>query len=220
MYRYLRHFGLLTLLTLTSAMTTHAALINPSDSIENLDLRWGKNESNFLQAFDESQHVALQHNQVNVDYLVGQNLDVGSQFRGVNRSNSQLTLSAGKYSSHLIHFDPNGTKSGSFHNARFSFKDNIVAIILGGEYLNASDVILGVSTTRYEKSTSRKMETGDRFFLENSHTLMIDKVGVGRYWVDDVRVITESVPEPGSWALFGMGLICLIGARKVASKQN
>lgn len=218
MYRYLRHFGLFSMLTLGISLNAYATLINESGAINHLDLRWGKTESNSLQAFNEQQNLYISENAVKVDYLVGTNLFFGQTFNGVNKSKSGLYLGAGSYNSHLIHFDPLGTRTGQVKDQRFNFEESIVAIILGGEYLNASDLIFGSATTRYENSFSRKMEKHDFLYLENPYTLLLDKVSVGRYWIDDVRVITHNVPEPSSWGLFGLGLLSLVCARKLIHK--
>jgi hypothetical protein len=216
MYRHICSFGLFALLSLNLSTQAQAALMSPSNSINNLNLTWSQSESNSLQAFNEAQNILINNNTIKVDYLVGQNLSTGQLFTGVNHSNSNLYLQEGRYSSHLLHFDPTSNNGGNIQNQRFEFSDNIVAIILGGEYLNLSDYVLGNLSTQYESSISRRMETNDLFVLESSNTLLVDKVSVGRYWIDDVRVITQSVPEPSTWAIFGLGLIGLIGARKLS----
>lgn len=197
-------------------MNIQAALISPTSTIDGLNLGWSQSESSFLQAFNEKQNILIKANTVLVDYLFGNNLSLGQQFTGVNHSYSSLYLEEGIYSSHLLHFDPINNRSGKVKKQRFEFNNNIVAIILGGEYLNLSDYLLGNATTQYESSISRRMETNDFLSLESSNTLLVDKVSVGRYWIDDVRIITQRVPEPSSWALFGLGLLGLVGARKLS----
>ena len=215
MQRQLFSLGFITLLSILFTVSTHAALILPTKSIEGLDLTWGQTESNSIQAFNEVQNTHINAKTINVDYLVGQNVFIGQKFTGVRHSKSNLYLSEGNYSSHLLHFDPFNDRSGNTDKLRFEFTDTIVAIILGGEYLNLSDHLLGNTNTLYEKSISRRMETHDRFILENTNTLLVDKVSVGRYWIDDARIITQNVPEPSAWAIFIIGLICLFGARKL-----
>ena len=51
--------------------------------------------------------------------------------------------------------------------------------------------------------------------IKSNNILLVEKVSVGGYWIDDVRVITQKVPEPSSWAIFGIGLLGLIGARNL-----
>lgn len=216
MYQRIFNFGLLTLLSINLSITAQAALISPTSSIDGLNLGWSQNESNTLQAFNENQNILIKANTIQVDYLVGINLSLGQQFTGVTHSYSNLYLQEGIYNSHLLHFDPINNRSGQVKNQRFEFSNNIVAIILGGEYLNLSDYLLGNATTQYEDSISRRMETNDFLSLESSNTLLVDKISVGRYWIDDVRIITQRVPEPSSWALFGLGLLGLVGARKLS----
>tara|TARA_R110002167_G_scaffold31205_8_gene102742 strand:- start:287 stop:883 length:597 start_codon:yes stop_codon:yes gene_type:complete len=197
-------------------MSAQAAFISPANPIDGLNLNWSHNESNSLQTFNEVQNTRIKGNTIQVDYLVGHNLSLGQQFTGVNHSNSRIYLQDGVYSSHLLHFDPINIHGGKIQNQRFEFIDNIVAIILGGEYLNLSDDLLGNTTVQYENSISRRLEANDLLSLESSNTLLIDKLSVGPYWVDDVRVITQSVPEPSAWALFCLGLLGLVGARKIS----
>lgn len=215
MYRCMRSLGLFTFLSFGIVAISHAGLVTPTNSIDGLNLSWNKSESNTLQTFDEQQNLTLLNGSVKVDYLVGHNLAVGQSFTGTNHSNSGLYLKAGTYSSHLLHFDPVGTKGGQTENIRVEFSHNIIAIILGGEYLKLSDSLLGNASTSYDNSISRRMEANDLFTLESQNTLLIDKVSVGRYWTDDARIITQNVPEPSSWALFGLGVLGLIGARKI-----
>ncbi len=216
MYRRICNLGLFTLISINLSMNAQAALISPSGTIDGLNLSWSQSESNTLQGFDEAQNILIKSNTIQVDYLMGNNLSLGQQFSGLNHSNSNLYLKEGIYSSHLLHFDPVKKRSGNVKKQRFEFTNNIIAIILGGEYLNLSDYVLGNATTQYENSISRRLEANDFLSLESSNTLLVDKVSVGRYWVDDVRIITQKVPEPSPWALFSLGLLGLVGARKLS----
>ena len=211
MFKKALKFGLSTLVLGTS-LGAQASNITPSD------LTWGGSEATHLQVFDEVKDQKIKGNSVLVDFLVGNNLSVGQQFTGANHSNSGLFLDEGTYSSHLLHFDTLGNRAGSIKNERLQFNGNIVAIILGGEYLKLSDVLMGSAGTQYEQSISRRMESHDLFTLESSNTLLLNKLSIGASWIDEARVITQSVPEPGSWALFGMGLLGLFGARKLTSR--
>jgi hypothetical protein len=198
-----------------SAIALCLSMSTQAISIHSEDLRWGGSESNEVQLFNEVQNQHINDDSILVDYLIGTNLSVGDQFTGLNNSRSGLFLKEGHYSSYLLHFDTPGNTSGSIRNDRFQFNDNIVAIILGGEYLKLSDVMLGISGTQYEQSISRRMETHDLFTLESSNTLLINKMSIGASWIDEARVITHKVSEPASWALFACGLLGLIGARKL-----
>ena len=206
--------GLATLITLVSLLNTaYASVIHQTGDITNLDLRWSHTESDQLQSFNEAQNIHLTDKQIKVDYLLGDNLFIGDSVHGLNRSSSDLSLSSGHYNSHLLHFDPIGKSSGQISNTQISFTEDIVAIILGGQYLNASDKLLGGDGTRYQQTISRRVEANDFLTFESSRTILIDRLWVGRYWIDDARIITQAVPEPSSFALLGLGLIALIGAR-------
>lgn len=191
--------------------TASALLTTPTGYIDGLDLRWGYSESSSLQAYNEAQGVQVASGSVYVDYLLGENLMQGQQYRGARHSTSRLTLGEGRYNSHLLHFDPVGVAKGKVENVTVSFKENIVAIILGHQYLNLSDGIFGHTNTTYQSKKSRRLEAHDLFTLEDSTTLVLNQLRVGRYWVDEARVITYSIPESNSFALFGLGLMGVVG---------
>ncbi|MFD2229813.1 PEP-CTERM sorting domain-containing protein [Alkalimarinus sediminis] len=191
--------------------TASALLTTPTGYIDGLDLRWGHSESSSLQAYNEAQGVQVASGSVYVDYLLGENLMQGQQYRGARDSTSRLTLGEGRYNSHLLHFDPVGVAKGKVENVTVSFKENIVAIILGHQYLNLSDGIFGHTNTTYQSKKSRRLEAHDLFTLEDSTTLVLNRLRVGRYWVDEARVITYSIPESNSFALFGLGLMGVVG---------
>lgn len=191
--------------------SVNASLITPTGYIGGLDLRWGQSESNALQAYDEAQGVHVDSSTIFVDYLLGDNLFQGVQYKGARDSTSRLTLDEGRYNAHLVHFDPIGVAKGKVENVRISFKENIVAIILGHQYLNLSDGLFGSSTTTYQTKKSRRLETHDLFTLEDSTTLVLNRLRVGKYWVDEARIITYSIPEPSSFALFALGLMGIVG---------
>ena len=208
--------GFASILSFGSA---NATLIDSTGDINGLDLRWGKAESNLLQTFDESQGVYVSDDQVFVDFLVGNNIFAENSNRGMTHSNSGLSLTQGYYNSHLIHFDPVGTAKGSLKNILVSFDEDIVAIILGGEYLKFSDLLLGGSGTTYENRVSRRLESHDFFTLEDSRSLAFDKLKVGKYWIDEARIITRFVPEPGSLSMLALGMLCLVGFSARRSKK-
>mgnify|MGYP000090622030 CR=1 FL=1 len=212
--------AMLVVSSLFSWSTANAGIMHSTGDINGLDLRWGHTESNQVQSFNEEQNTYINNDQVNVDYLLGNNLFVGDSINGIRHSNSNLTLAAGTYNSHLLHFDPLGTSGGQVSNSRFTFEEDIVAIILGGNYLKLSDDIFGGTGTIYQNDNSRRLEPHDFLTFESSNTLVLDRLLVGKYWIDNARVITQTVPEPGPMALFCLGLLGLAGSRVYASKKS
>ena len=210
MFQKLSILGLFSLFSWGSA---YAGLMSPTDDINGLDLRWGQTESNQIQAFNEAQNTYIHDGQIKVDFLLGDNLFIGDSFRGLNRSNSNLSLAAGNYNSHLLHFDSLGTSSGRIFNSRLTFEEDIVAIILGGKYLNLSDDVFGGIGTIYQNNNSRRLEAHDFLTFESSNTLVLNRLAIGKYWIDNARVITQVVPEPGSIVLLSLGLLGLIFSR-------
>jgi len=210
---------LLVTLALPVSIASNAAVINPSGDINNKDFHWGKSESNYLQTYDESQNVSIEGGQIRVDYLFGNNLFVGDTVTGKHHS-KKLTLSEGRYNSHLLHFDPIGTSKGKLVDINITFEEDIVAIILDKKLLNKSNQIFGNINSDYEKNRSHGLEGHDILSFVSLRNLSIDRLWVGKYWTDDARIITRSVPEPGSYVLFGLGIICLIGARSLPSQPK
>jgi hypothetical protein len=220
-FSMLQKLSILGLFCLFYWGSAHAGLMSPTDDINGLDLRWGHTESNQIQAFNEAQNIYIHDEQIKVDFLLGDNLFIGDSFRGSNHSNSNLSLAAGNYNSHLLHFDSLGTSSGHIFNSRLSFEEDIVAIILGGKYLNLSDDIFGGIDTIYQKNNSRRLEAHDFLTFESSNTLVLDQLSIGRYWIDNARVITQAVPEPGSIALLSLGLLGLFFSRaQIKTKEK
>jgi len=209
--------GLFSILSWSSA---YAGLIGPTDNINGLDLRWGHTESNQIQAFNEAQNTYVNDGQIKVDFLLNENLFIGDSIRGLNHSNSNLSLAAGNYNSHLLHFDSLGTSSARIFNSRLTFKEDIVAIILGGKYLNLSDDVLGGIGTIYQNNNSRRLEAHDFLTFESSNTLVLNQLAIGKYWIDNARVITQAVPEPGSVMLLSLGLLGLIFSRAHITKKE
>ena len=167
--------------------------------------------NNQVWAFSEAQSVYVSSGQVYVDYLID-----GSegQLAGVKESNSGLTLQEGYYSSTLLHFDPVGDNGGSVKLATFTFDSAITAIIVGTEYLNASDQLLGISGVTYNTDFDRRTEPWLDLFTVNGNQLTIDLFSTGLGYMDEMRVLVDPpapapVPEPSTVVLLGAGLLGL-----------
>ena len=200
--------------------TTPSPTPHMAQNADGLDLRWGKTEANYLQTFNEAQNVYVNNNQINVDYLLGDNLFYGNHLRGGASPSRGQSLLEGDYNSHLIHFDPIGTRSSNVKNTRITFDSDIVAIILNAKDLRSSDSIFGGLDTQYLRNGASGIERHDFLTFESSRSLLVDRLWVGKYWIDDARIITQSVPEPGSIALLGLGIVGLFCARSFTARKS
>ena len=208
---------LLTFLLITNVNATLLGATNASAS----DLSNGMTENNIIVGFNERQNVSVNENQLLVDYLKGVNFNIGHNYTGVMTSNSGLTIAAGTYDSHLLHFDPVGSSGGVASNANgndtsvsFLFDGIIEAVIVGTQYLNGSDALLG-NALAYNNHIDRRFEPHDLFTFTGQKTLTVNLAKVSSGWIDNIRVVTsndsriESVPEPTVIGLFAFALLAL-----------
>lgn len=210
----MRLIGFAALVAACLATATQASTINLSRNAT---------QSSAAVLFEERSAVAVGANRVTVDYLVGSNLSIGQDFKGINTQNAGLDLTAGTYDVSLMHFDPlvKGSTSGTF-----SFAGDIVALILSNKgskrLLNDSDAVLGLTSTyTYESNTARRAEKGDRFRLIDANTLYFN-FGANGSHIDNVRVITTAVsaiPLPAGLPLLLAGLGGLAVIRKRRGQQ-
>ncbi len=158
-------------------------------------------QNNNLYGFDEDQNIAI---------------------GGTVSVNIGTSPTAGQVvASHYIFFDPNG---GASQRGFVDFDANIFGIITSTGLLAASDFLANTGVT-YLNPSLRGLESGDSVWIDggNASRLRVD-------WFastpgDYVRVLTmrsptfDSIPEPGTLALFGFGLAGLgFMARRKAKK--
>lgn len=105
--------------------------------------------------------------------------------------------------SHIIHFDDTGVPSGANVVGTVTFSRPIIALIYTSVRLDQSDAQLGnIGTTVYPFGTANRgfataFGTLDKVRLLSPDTV---EITVGQS-LDQIRVLTEAVPSPGSLAL-------------------
>lgn len=110
------------------------------------------------------------------------------------------TITAGTVvNSHFLHFDPVGTETQTITlSGSISSDSEILGIIILGEALNNTDVILGLPGIAYPTSSDRVLELGhdeDMVTLDtNKRGLTVQFVASTDTDIDQIRVIT-AIPE-------------------------
>lgn len=198
--------------------TGNGAIFGDSTGV---DLREDRRESADITAYDEAQSVGLTAGQLIADYVVGSNLSVGDTVAGNSSlgANEGAAIGAGRYASHLLQFDPDGSLGG--RNATFTFSGNIVALIVSNsgtsQLLNASDAVFGVASNFYT-SSARRVEGSESMTLLSANTLVLNGWAANDPYTDEIRVITEPapVPLPASLPLLALGVagVAALGRRK------
>ena len=184
--------------------TTSAGIIGVSGNAEVLpiptDLTSGAVESDSLvHGFNERQVESFPESNVTLivtDAIYGSTIDAGTV-----PDNSPSRLNAGIYSSHIIHFDPLGSESGSqIANAVFTFDETIIALVFKDLVLASTDVTFGAPGTTYG---SRSTGDNDFFTVVDANTFRIDQLRVGlANSFDEIRVVTRPTGVPGPSSFF------------------
>ena len=178
-------------------------------------LEQGVTESNDVLLIREASQVTTRQ-PVQVDYLLGTNLEVGVSVRGINTASSAQDLDAGTYNSYLLHFDP--LRAGRAEQS-FTLADNerIVALIVSnsglGRLLNQSDDVFGLAGVTYEDNTARRAENNERITLTSANSILFGASANSRN-IDNVRVITQVVPLPAGAALMLTGALAFGALRR------
>ncbi len=112
------------------------------------DLSEGGTENDLVQISNEQQCVELgAGNGVEHDQLV---TGVGEFYQDTEGVGHDAILEPGRYSSHLIHYDPPGNVETSLQDVSFTFDGEIVAFSATTSRLGYSDATFGVATTYSE----------------------------------------------------------------------
>ncbi len=219
-------FFFILLMTLTCQAAT-AAVLSVSGSMVSggsaagIDLSRGATENALFQVFEERQGALVGNAGVVVDWLVGVNLGIGGAVLGTDGS-SNLVLPAGRYDSHIIHFDPVGDQGGNASGGQVTFVNPIVAFIVSDRsdsfLFDASDGIFGAAGTIHDPGNrSFGFVDGDNGILVDAHTFRVNSAVVTLTNIDQVRVITEStIPLPPSI----LALLCALGMLAWRSRSS
>ena len=160
-------------------------------------------ESNLMQGFDEKQNVFLQE---------ALKVDNGFVDAGI------------KVNSHMIFLDSPGSTWVDQKNIEWLFDGDILGIMSdsAGNLEDASNSLLGLEGTTYQKLNARGFEGNDSYSIDGDKlTLSMTVTSPG----DWVRVVTkatpESVPEPASMlGLFAVGAFGTVSSLKRKNKQK
>lgn len=116
--------------------------------------------------------------------------------------------------SHMIHFAPH-TAPGFNAVGSVTFAANIVAVIWNDVFLNISDPFVGAGGTAYPTGNPFRGMSLPSALSINANVLQFNLWGVaGTLDFEQVRVLTERVPAPGSVALLGLAGLVIARRRR------
>lgn len=152
--------------------------------------------------------------QTNVNYSA---LSVNINANGFYTGNTPYFATvSGTFDSHFIHFDASSGVANA--QGQVFFSSNVVAVIYDNILLDMTDASLGSGSTLYptgnpQRSSSIVLGQSSVGVLGNS--VRFDLWITPANYMSQLRVLTYSVPTPGSMALLGLGgLTCLRRRRR------
>lgn len=156
------------------------------------------------QVWDELQNVTLPAGGVQVDMLVN-----GGTMSSTSPTPGVVT---GTVDSHFIHFSavPNQGAVGSV-----TFNAPILAVIYSITFLDNTDALLGAGGTTYPTGWSGRDLSSLSVLNASGNVLNFNffEPGGGALRIEQVRVLTNAIPAPGSAALAGLAAL-LVARRK------
>lgn len=140
-----------------------------------------------------------------VDASGAGNFDSGGDLNGGTIAANTLV------SSYMFHFDVvSGTQS---YDGTVNFNQKILGVFILDASLDGSDALLGGGTTFFTGSARGWEPSNNEDFTISADLMSINFRGTVSSPMDEMRVITEGVPEPATMAIFGLGAAAL-AARK------
>jgi len=135
----------------------------------------------------------------------------------INNASSSLVVPTGTpIQSYFVHFDSVGMPNQYIsYTCTITFATNILGVIYIDNQLNASDAPLGVSGTTYATNEVWRGFEGnfDSITISNDlKTVTINSRLLNH--LDQIRIVTEAVPEPSSLLALAAGLPLLARLRR------
>ncbi|MDJ0772794.1 MAG: PEP-CTERM sorting domain-containing protein [Mastigocoleus sp. MO_167.B18] len=126
--------------------------------------------------------------------------------------------------SHMIFLDSEQSSFLRKENIKWTFDGEILGIMSdsGGNLENASQSLLGLEDTTYNKFGARGLEGGDSYSIKGEELILTMQVTSPGDWIRVVtRATPESVPEPTSMlGLFAIGAFGTFSSLKRKNKQE
>lgn len=111
----------------------------------------------------------------------------------------------GAVNSYLLYTDQMNAAGNTTYDITVSSAQRILGVITTSALLDATDPTFGLGGTKYPFGDGSRGQESRDFTTLSGNTLTLHNVTSGN--VDEIRVLTAAVPEPGSVALLiGMGV--------------